>query len=225
MPAGAHKVSVRKTLNGMEWVAAGDLEFAPRQITRLELSLAPSVTLLQITTVPQEAEIYLDRQPTVRNSANDVSPALFQEVKEGPHSIAIRKAGFRDTSLQVDIGKSRLSQLQITLTEEKDFFALQEQQDFYKVRSDKHFGIKLGYTSVGMLLVSGSLLGLAAHDLQVARSANNRLQNSTLDQTAIANDFALRNDRVARAHSLEKGSVIAISASLLCAVVGVVYYF
>jgi hypothetical protein len=222
---GNHELLVSKAIDGIPWQAKVQVQAKALQVERLALALLPAKTILQFTSSPPDAEIYWGTQVKAGDAPLAKTPAILTDLKAGLCTLSVFLPGYKDTTLRIPIEESRLNRINLTLTEEQDFFKLSEQKSFLHQRSKIAASRIFAWTAGTVAGASAVFLGLAYSDYQDALTADKRLQTAVVDPAAIQADLDLRHERTDRGQLRERTGIILSLATLALAAVCITLRF
>jgi len=183
-----HAIMVREYLKGVDWWGTADVLPLPKagDTTKVTIKLLKPHTQLKVQSIPTEAEIYIDEQPSLSHLPTMHSDTTLVDIRPGlERSVTFFKVGYYDTTvtLPVEAYMPNLVGIEMHAITD-DLNKLQAQLDFVSHRKHKWVGRGLLYTSIAPLVAGAVTYALANYDWSKAADYKRSYEAAAFQSTA-----------------------------------------
>jgi len=158
------------------WAGQKQVLAQPGDSLRVFIKMKRTRPTLSVMTYPDKAEIYLNDSIGAYNFPTVFSHVQFTDVLPGLYPLTIFKAGYRDTTIEVQIHPLEPNKIEAFLIPLRDAKEISRQQEFLKLRKRHFIGEVVLWSSIGPAVLSGVFYYLAKNAEEKARSTKEELQ-------------------------------------------------
>ncbi len=152
LTAGKCVVMVKKA----DMQARKEVVLVSNQVTRISLKLEKQETMLKITSIPSEAEVYLNRKPGKSVWPDQITPAIFRNPLFDTVSVTLFKIGYRDTTFRAPIVANEINEYSIQMNEAADE-VIKMQKKLVNGRKKRRIGVRLSLSSLVCAAAEGGV--------------------------------------------------------------------
>lgn len=160
------------------WAATARTRVLPGDTAKALLHLKKIEPRVQLVTRPENAEIYREQDSTALLARSlGETPKILKSKKLGEAALVLKKAGYRDTTIQFYVMPTDQNKVEVELTKITDKGELEAQKEWRKNRTKKRVGIILMGSSVAPAAVGGIFAYLAHKEYEKARDLRDELSD------------------------------------------------
>lgn len=175
LPPGAHRVEARKD----DLVGRQEVTLESHKVARLTVKLEKPRTLLKISSMPSDAEVYLGREPDYKSHPDQLTPAIFEDLEGKNVLVSLFKVGYRDTSFEAQLAGNQSNEYSVKM-DEASLEQIKSQKRLVVKRKRRSIGGYMSLSSLAFLAGGGVLYYLARNDYDDAIKAKSVLEKSVL---------------------------------------------
>lgn len=163
---GKYTISVMQVLRDVEWWGSAVVRINKDSLNKVTIPVLRPSTRLTLNTDPEAVEVFVNEEPTEYVMPHYITDMVVEDVKpQVDAKIYLRKVGYRDTSVTMEIKPYMPNLLNVELTpvlDDLDF--IQAQNEFNSRRSKHRIGRILLWGSIAPVVAGGVLWFLAERD-------------------------------------------------------------
>ena len=163
---GKYTISVMKVLKDVEWWGSAVVRINADSLNKVTIPVLRPTTRLTLNTNPEAVEVYLDKAPSLNKMPDYMTDIIVDGVDpQVSAQVFLRKVGYRDTSVTVEIKPYMPNLVYVDMTPVLDDLEfIEEQNAFNKERSQRRIGRGLLWGSIVPLIAGGVMWYLAERD-------------------------------------------------------------
>lgn len=186
--AGKYELSVRKYLKDVDWWSSEKVKLKENETLTVKLELKRPRTELSVITLPEAAEVYIDREPSLSRMPDYETDVTISGIRPTVSTtLHLRKIGYQDTSVTTEVRAFMPNMIYVEMEPIRDNLALLEMQnEFNAERRSRWIGRGLLWSSIAPIVAGGVLWYLAEQDWKKAAEAKDKYNAAAFetDKTA-----------------------------------------
>jgi len=224
---GKYTISVMKVLKDVEWWGSAVVRINADSVNTVSIPVLRPTTRLTVNTDPEAVEVFVNEVPSEYVMPHFVTDVVVEEIKPQPSAtIYLRKVGYRDTSVTVEVKPFMPNLVNVAMTPVLDVDFIESQKNYDKARSTHRLGRGLLWSSIAPILAGGVLWYLAERDWSDAADKKKAYQRLSAFDSDDTRKMVKDNHRLNKSGDV-KGIIAAglgaVGISLLT--VGIVFAF
>lgn len=160
---GKYTISVMQVLKDVEWWGTATVRINTDSLNRITIPVLRPSTRLTVNTDPEAVEVFVNEEPSEYVMPHFVTDKVVDNVTpQVGAKVYLRKVGYRDTSVTVEIKPYMPNVVNVDMTpvlDDVDF--IQEQKAYDSRRSNHYIGRGLLWGSIAPVVAGGVLWFLA----------------------------------------------------------------
>ncbi len=162
---GKYTISVMQVIKDVELWGTAVIRINADSLNRISIPVQKPATRLTVNTDPEVVEVFVNEEPSEYVMPHFVTDVIVEDVKpQVDAKVYLRKVGYRDTSLTVEIRPYMPNLVHVEMTPVLDVDFIQTQKAYDRRRSNHRIGRGLLWSSIAPVVASGVLWFLAERD-------------------------------------------------------------
>jgi len=159
---GKYTISVMKVLKDVEWWGSAVVRINADSLNKVNIPVLRPTTRLTVNTDPEAVEVFVNEVPSEYVMPHFVTDVVVENIKPMPSAtIYLRKVGYRDTSVTVEVRPFMPNLVNVEMTAVTDVEFIEDQKNYDKARSKHRLGRGLLWGSIAPIVAGGVLWYLA----------------------------------------------------------------
>lgn len=167
---GKYTISVMQVLKDVEWWGSAVVRINKDSLNKVTIPVLRPSTRLTLNTDPEAVEVFVNEEPTEYVMPHYITDMVVDSIKpQVDAKIYLRKVGYRDTSVTMEIKPYMPNIVNVEMTpvlDDLDF--IQAQNEFNSRRSKHRVGRVMLWASIAPVVAGGVLWFLAERDWSAA---------------------------------------------------------
>lgn len=162
---GKYTISVMQVIKDVELWGTAVIRVNADSLNRISIPVQKPATRLTVNTDPEVVEVFVNEEPSEYVMPHFVTDVIVEDVKpQVDAKVYLRKVGYRDTSLTVEIRPYMPNLVHVEMTPVLDVDFIQSQKAYDSRRGNHRIGRGLLWSSIAPVVASGVLWFLAERD-------------------------------------------------------------
>ncbi|MCF0220728.1 MAG: hypothetical protein HUK19_00390 [Fibrobacter sp.] len=176
---GKYTISVMQVLKDVEWWGSTVVRINKDSLNKVTIPVLRPSTRLTLNTDPEAVEVFVNEEPTEYIMPHYITDKVVENIQpQVGTTIYLRKVGYRDTSVTMEIKPYMPNLVNVEMTpvlDDLDF--IQAQNEFNNRRSKHHMGRMMAFASIAPIVAGGVLWLLAERDWSQAADIKHAYNN------------------------------------------------